>query len=137
MLVVDSSVWIDFFNGVPPTPARPAGGTLRRLLADGEVELLLPDLVAYEVLRGFRDERDFRQAQRLLAGVRAVDTGGAALAHAAAQHYRSLRAAGITVRSAVDVLIATYCIEHDVSLLHDDRDFEPFEQHRGLKAWRH
>jgi predicted nucleic acid-binding protein len=64
-------------------------------------------------------------------------TGGAALALAAAQHYRSLRASGVTVRSALDVLIAAYCIEQDYALLHRDRDFDAFEELRGLRRWQH
>lgn len=127
MLVVDSGVWIDFFNGAPS----PARATLRRVLADGEVEVLVPDLVLYEVLRGFL------QAQRLLQGLSVVPTGGAALATAAAGHDRALRAAGITVRSPLDVLLASYCIAQDHLLLHADRDFDAFEPLRGLRCWRH
>lgn len=133
MLVVDSSVWIDFFNGAPS----PARATLRRLLADGEAEIIVPDLVLYEVLRGFREERHFLQVQALMAALTVESTGGEALALRAAAHYRSLRAAGITVRSAVDVLIAAFCIERGYTLLHADRDFDAFEAQRGLRAWRH
>ncbi|MBC5786123.1 PIN domain-containing protein [Ramlibacter sp. USB13] len=133
MVVVDSGVWIDFFND------RPGAGTdaLDRLLQDGEVRLVVPDLVLYEVLRGFRHEREFRQARVLMESVGVESTGGAALALEAAQHYRSLRAAGVTVRSPVDVLIATFCIENGYVLLHRDRDFDAFEELRGLRAWRH
>ena len=133
MLVVDSSVWIDFFNGAPS----PARATLRRLLGDGETEIVVPDLVLFEVLRGFRDERHYLQAESLMLTLTVESTGGAALALKAAQHYRSLRAAGITVRSAVDVLVATFCIDRGYSLLHADRDFDAFEATRGLRAWRH
>ncbi|HSV47520.1 MAG TPA: PIN domain nuclease [Ramlibacter sp.] len=133
MLVVDSSVWIDFFNG----KAGPEGDTLRRLLRDGEVRIVVPDLVLYEVLRGFRLEREFRQARTLLEGLDVEVAGGVGLALQAAQHYRSLRAAGFTVRSGVDVLLASFCIENGYSLLHKDRDFDAFEQLRGLRAWRH
>jgi len=133
MLVVDSSVWIDFFNGAP-TPAR---ATLRRLLADGEVQIIVPDLVLYEVLRGFRAERHYLQAQALMATLTVESTGGEVLAVRAAAHYRSLRAVGITVHSAVDVLVAAFCIERGYTLLHADRDFDAFEAQRGLRAWRH
>ena len=133
MLVVDSSVWIDFFNGAPS----PARATLRRLLGDGETEIVVPDLVLFEVLRGFRDERHYLQAESLMLTLTVESTGGAALALKAAQHYRSLRAAGITVRSAVDVLVATFCIDRGYALLHADRDFDAFEATRGLRAWRH
>lgn len=133
MLVVDSGVWIDFFNGRPSL----AGATLRRLLADGDAEIVVPDLVLYEVLRGFRQERDYLQAETLLSGFTPADTGGTALARQAARHYRSLRAAGITVRSSIDVLLAAFCIQRGFTLLHADRDFDAFEASQGLRAWRH
>lgn len=133
MLVVDASVWIDFFNG-RESPGRVA---LRRLLNEGEVRVVVPDLVLYEVLRGFRHERDHRNARALMESLDIEVIGGHALAVSAAQHYRALRAHGITVRSAVDVLVATFCIENDYALLHDDRDFTAFEQLRGLRAWIH
>lgn len=132
MVVVDSSVWIDFFNGA----ANPARDALHRLLADGEVEIVVPDLVLFEVLRGFRHERDHREAQRLLQGLTMASTGGPALALAAAQHYRALRAQGYTVRGPIDVLLAAFCIDSDCALLHSDRDFDALEALRGLKVWR-
>lgn len=131
MLVVDSSVWIDFFNGA----WNPALASLRRLLDAGEVRIVVPDLVLFEVLRGFRSERDLRDARVLMEGLHIEETGDAALAIAAAQHYRSLRSVGITVRSALDVLVASFCIERNYALLHRDRDFEGFEQHRGLRVF--
>ena len=133
MVVVDSSVWIDYFNGV----WNASNATLRRLLDQGEVRLVVPDLVLFEVLRGFRNERDLRQARLLMESLSVEDTGGAAMALATAQHYRSLRAAGITVRSALDVLVASFCIERDYALLHRDRDFDSFESLRGLRTWTH
>lgn len=132
MLVVDSGVWIDFFGGTPT----PQGATLRRLLQEGEVRIVVPDLVLYEVLRGFRHEREFRQARVLLEGVGVESVGGPEIAVLAAQHYRHLRTAGITVRRSIDVLIATFCIESGYALLHRDRDFDAFEA-RGLRAWAH
>jgi len=133
VLVVDSSVWIDYFTS-NPSPAR---DTLRRLLHDGEVRVVVPDLVLFEVLRGFRLEREFRQARALMESLSIEPVGGAGIALEAAQHYRSLRAAGVTVRSGIDVLIATFCIENGYSLLHRDRDFDAFESVRGLRSWRH
>ncbi|MFN0185704.1 MAG: PIN domain nuclease [Aquabacterium sp.] len=133
MVVVDSSVWIDFFNGTDT----PATGTLAGLLQAGELRLVVPDLVLFEVLRGFRLEREHRQALALLESLDVESTGGMALALEASRHYRALRAIGYTVRSAVDVLVASFCIERDYALLHDDRDFEPFEAQRGLKVWSH
>ena len=133
MLVVDSSVWIDYFSGAPS----PARDTLRRLLGEGEVRLVVPDLVLFEVLRGFRREREFRQARSLMESLSIEPVGGAAIALEAAQHYRSLRSMGFTVRNGADVLIATFCIENGYTLLHKDRDFDAFEELRGLRAWRH
>lgn len=133
MVVVDSGVWIDFFNGAD-TPERKA---LRRLLVRGEVTLVVPDLVLYEVLRGFRLERDYLQAEKLMLSMAVESTGGQGLAQRAAMHYRSLREQGITVRSAIDVLLATFCIDRGYTLLHRDRDFDAFEELRGLRAWRH
>ncbi len=132
MLVVDSSVWIDYFSG----NEHPARNTLRRLLREAEVRVVVPDLVLFEVLRGFRSDRELRQARALMEGLSIEAVGGAAIALEAAQHYRSLRALGLTVRSGIDVLIATFCIERGYALLHRDRDFDAFER-RGLRAWRH
>lgn len=133
MLVVDSSVWIDFFNDVD----HPAVEMLQQLLDHGEVRIVVPDLVLFEVLRGFRFESDLRQARRLFESLSIEPTGDAQLALAAVHHYRGLRARGITVRSAIDVLVASYCIENDYALLHCDRDFDAFEQLRGLRGWSH
>jgi len=133
VLVVDSSVWIDYFNGTP----NPARAVLRKLLDDGDLRLVLPDLVMFEVLRGFRDERDFRQARLLFESLDVEEAGGAELALVAAQHSRSLRAVGVTPPSSTDVLVAAFCIENDYALLHCDRDFDAFVELRGLRSWRH
>ena len=133
MLVVDSSVWIDFFNNTE----HPAVDLLQQLLDHGEVRLVVPDLVLFEVLRGFRQEHSHRQARRLMESLSVEAAGGVDVALAAAQHYRSLRAQGVTVRSPIDVLVASFCIERDYALLHRDRDFLAFEDLRGLRSWRH
>jgi predicted nucleic acid-binding protein len=131
MLVVDSGVWIDFFNGRDSQ----ATADLADLLQAGELTLIVPDLVLFEVLRGFRFERDYRQARVLLGGLSVESTGGAAIAEQAAEHYRILRAAGFTVRSPIDVIVAAFCIERNYTLLHGDRDFVAFERLRGLRCW--
>ena len=131
MLVVDSSVWIDYFSG----NESPARDVLRRVLRDGEIRVVVPDLVLFEVLRGFRLERELRTARGLLESLSLEVVGGSGLVIEAVQHYRSLRAAGITVRSSIDVLIATFCIENDYALLHRDRDYRGFVQ-RGLHVWQ-
>lgn len=133
MLVVDSSVWIDFFNDA----SHPAVELLDQMLDRGEVRIVVPDLVLFEVLRGFRHEHDHRNARRLMESLHIESTGGADLALVAAQHYRSLRAQGVTVRNGIDVLVAAFCIENDYALLHRDRDFEAFEERRGLRGWKH
>ena len=133
MLVVDSGVWIDFFADRPTV----ACDELDRLLQDGQTRLIVPDLVLFEVLRGFREERAMRQARLLLQTVGVEACGGESVALAAAEHYRHLRARGITVRSSLDVLIAAFCIENDYLLLHGDRDYDGFATHRGLRVWGH
>lgn len=133
MLVVDSSVWIDWFRDARVAHVE----LLAHLLDRGEVRLVVPDLVLFEVLRGFRHERDHRQARLLLQGLSVEAASSPELAYSAAQHYRSLRAHGFTPRSPVDVLVASFCIERDYALLHADRDFDAFEAHRGLRVWRH
>ena len=133
MLVVDSSVWIDYFADRPVA----ACDELDRLLQDGHTRLVVPDLVLYEVLRGFRHERAMRQARLLLLTLSVESCGGEDVARAAAEHYRHLRARGITVRSSIDVMIAAFCIEQDYLLLHSDRDYDAIATHRGLRVWGH
>lgn len=133
MLVVDSGVWIDFFNGA----GHPAAAVLDHMLNAGEVRIVVPDLVLFEVLRGFRHERDHRQARLLMESFDVEDLCGADMARHAAAHYRALRAQGVTVRSSIDVLVASFCIERDYALLHRDRDYQAFAQRRGLRTWEH
>jgi predicted nucleic acid-binding protein len=133
VLVVDSSVWIDFFNA-RATPERDA---LRALLAQGAVRIVVPDLVLFEVLRGFRNEREFRQASQLLHELDVEQTLDPQLALEAAGHYRQLRARGVTVRKGVDVLLATFCARHGYLMLHRDRDFDALSTVTGVNAWRH
>lgn len=133
MVVADSSVWIDFFNAQP----NPARDELRRMLGEGAVRIVVPDLVLFEVLRGFRHERELRQAQALMGSLSIEAACSPELAMQAMAHYRSLRAAGVTPRDGIDVLVAAFCIERNYLLLHRDRDFTAFETHRGLRGWRH
>ena len=133
MVVADSGVWIDFFNA----QANPAREVLRRMLHEGDTRLVVPDLVLFEVLRGFRDEREQRQARALMMSLDVEPVSSVELCLQAAQHYRDLRKVGVTVRSSIDVLVATFCIEHDYLLLHRDRDFQAFQEQRGLRGWRH
>ena len=131
MLLVDRSVWIDFFRG-SDTPEKNA---LKSLLADGSSEIVVPDLVLYEVLRGFRHQRDYRNAAQLMRGFIWESAFSPELAQEAAQHYRAMVGQGFTIRSALDVMIGAFCIERDYTLLHNDRDFETMHNLRGLKVW--
>ncbi|MBP8145086.1 type II toxin-antitoxin system VapC family toxin [Pseudorhodoferax sp.] len=132
MVVVDSSVWIDHFNG------RDTPGTrgLTALLRDGEARLVVPDLVLFEVLRGFRHDEAHREASEALGALGVEVVGGAPLAHRAAQMYRNLRRLGITVRSPIDALLAAFCLQRGYALLHADRDFDAYATHHGLHCWR-
>lgn len=128
MILVDSSVWIDYFRGT----ATPQTDKLDSLLG---VELIATgDLILAEVLQGFTDERDFNQAKKLMTALVLVELGGAELAIQAARNFRTLRARGITVRKTIDTLIATRCIENGLPLLYSDRDFEPFVEYLGLRS---
>lgn len=133
MILVDSSAWIDFFNGSDTPEAQ----RLAELLEDGAAPLGMADLVLFELLRGFRHPQDFLAARAALAALPVVEIGGERNAAAAAEHYRALRALGVTIASPVDVLLASYCIEHGHALLHSDRDFDALETLRGLRVWRH
>lgn len=128
MIVVDTSVWVDYFNGAPT----PQADTLEALL--GVQEILVGDLILTEILQGFREERDFRRALRLLQSFTIVTMLGPELALRSAQHYRTLRKRGVTVRKTIDVIIGTYCIAHQLPLLHNDQDFIPMAQHLGLRS---
>ena len=127
MIVVDSSVWIDYFNG----NATAESDRLDRYL--GTQLILVGDLILAEVLQGFRRDADHRSARAALANFPVESMVGPARALRAADHYRSLRARGVTVRKTIDVMIATFCIEESHALLFSDRDFEPFVAHLGLQ----
>ena len=126
MWIVDSSVWIDYFNGT----ASPQVALLDHAL--GNRSLALGDIILCEVLQGFRDDGDFSMAQSALLTFPIFALGGQDVALQAAANYRTLRTRGITVRKTIDCLIATFCIERGFALLHSDRDFAPFEEHLDL-----
>ncbi len=128
MILVDSSVWIDYFNGL----ATRQTDRLDELL--GSDLLLTGDIILAEVLQGFRDDRDFRRAARALDGLEFRAMLGRDIALKSAANYRALRAQGVTVRKTIDMLIATFCIENGHELLHADRDFDPIERHLGLRT---
>lgn len=128
MILVDSSVWIDYFNGA----VTPQTEKLDHLL--GSEPLAIGDLILTEVLQGFTEEPEFEQARRLLTSLTVVDLGGQDVAVQAARHFRVLRRVGITIRKTIDSVIATRCILSNYDLLHCDRDFGPFVKHLGLRS---
>jgi len=128
MILVDSSVWIDFFRDTPTPQAEWLDHNL------STHKLLVGDLILAEVLRGFSDDRGFDEAHRLLGRLSVVMLGGEAIAVQSARNFRRLRSLGVTIRGTVDVIIATRCIADGLTLLHSDRDFEPFEAHLGLQV---
>ncbi|MFC3052378.1 type II toxin-antitoxin system VapC family toxin [Kordiimonas pumila] len=128
MILVDSSVWIDFFRGKQSRET----DLLDRCL--GTEPLLTGDLIITEVLQGFKHERDFRKARAALGQLEFAPMVGAEIALKSAENYRRLRQQGITVRKTIDVLIATFCIENGHTLLHSDRDFDVMVDSLGLKT---
>lgn len=126
MIVVDSSVWISYFNGV-------AGSEVERLDDYLVSELIIVgDLVLAEVLQGFRRDRDYEAARQALTRFGIESMIGPDNAVSSAENYRALRRRGVTVRKTIECLIATFCIERGHRLLFSDRDFHPFVDHLGL-----
>ncbi len=128
MTIVDTTVWIDYFGGI----ANRHTLWVRREV--GVISLALVDLIFCEVLQGIRDDGEFARVRDRLMTLPILDTGGSAFALAAARNYRLLRERGRTIRTTIDCLIATFCIESGHELLHRDRDFDPFETHLGLSV---
>jgi predicted nucleic acid-binding protein len=127
MLVVDSSVWIDYFNG------RPTAETDLLDAALAEEMLTVGDIMLAEVLQGFRSDRHYRIARDLLLSLNTVNMLNTSIALMSAEYYRKLRRKGATVQQTTDCIIATWCIENQLPLLHCDRDFQPFHDYLGLK----
>ena len=128
MLVVDSTVWIDYFNG----RVTPQTDYLHNAVAF--LPILVGDLILTEVLQGFRQDADFEAARQAMGKFSQASLVTSALAVQSARNFRFLRQKGITVRKTIDSLIATYCIENSHDLLHSDADFDPYEQFLGLSV---
>ena len=128
MILVDSSVWIDYFRGASTAQTAKLDSLLPR------ERLAIGDLVVAEVLCGFRDDKAFERARKVLEAFKLIELGGYRIALQAAKNYRLLKARGISVRKTIDCIIATKCIDDGLSLLHSDRDFAPFVEHLGLKS---
>ena len=128
MIIVDTTVWIDYLRGT----ANPHTDWLDRELS--QQRLGLTDLILCEILQGVREDSTFARVQRDMCRFEVFATGGVELAVASAQNFRSLRTRGCTIRKTIDCLIATFCLSAGHSLLHRDHDFDPFEKHLGLRV---
>jgi predicted nucleic acid-binding protein len=128
VILVDSSVWIDYFRG----DETPQTSKLEELLS--VQTLAIGDLILTEVLQGFSNDKDFNEARKELTRLDIVELGGEDVAIKAAKNYRTLRKLGFTIRKTIDTIIATRCIEDGYTLLHNDSDFVPFEKHLGLRV---
>ncbi len=128
MVIVDTTVWIDFLAG---TPNPQTAWILREA---GRQPIGMINLILCEILQGIRRDSEFIRTQDLLSGFDTFDTAGGKSAIATAQNYRYLRQRGYTVRKTIDCYIATFCISGGHQLLHRDRDFDPFEKHLGLRV---
>ena len=127
MILVDSSVWIGYFNGkISPQ-------TDRLDSALGKEIIIVGYLILAEVLQCFKSDSDFNKAKKLLSNFRFMEMLGLKLAVKSAENYRLLRKKGVTVRKTIDVIIGTFCIHYNISLLHDDQDFDPLTKLLGLK----
>lgn len=128
MVLVDTSVWIDFFNGQATAHTEKLDSLLSSTI------VVVGDLILAEVLQGFRADKDYKLAKKLLQELELVSLCNGAYAIKSADHYRLLRKKGITIRKTIDCLIATYCIENKLPLLYSDNDFDPFTKHLSLKS---
>ena len=127
MILVDSSVWIDYFNG------RKTGKTDWLDSALGNEQIIMGDLILAKVLQGFQSDNDFKIAKKLLLTFPFMEMVGQELAIKSALNYRLLRKKGVTVRKTIDVMIGTFCLNYQLTLLHDDRDFDPIEKYLNIK----
>ena len=128
MILVDSSVWINYFNGK---------NTWQTVILDqmlSQIPLFAGDLVLIEVLQGFRKENEYNKAKEVMSILACKQLGGYEIAIKSAENYRKLRRKGVTVRKTIDVIIGTFCINENIPLLHDDKDFEPMVKYLGLKS---
>lgn len=128
MVLVDSSVWINYFNGNTTWQTE----ILDQMLL--QIPLFTGDLILTEVLQGFRKDNEYNKAKKIMSILSCKQMVGYELAIKSAENYRKLRKKGITVRKTIDVIIGTFCINENIPLLHDDKDFEPMVKHLSLKS---
>lgn len=130
MIIADTSVWIDYVRGIDAPHTN---------ILDYELEhnrIITGDILIAEFLQGFRSERDYKAAKQIMESLEYRDFVGKDIAIQAAANFRKLRKNGITIRKTIDVIIATFCIENDFELIHNDRDFDPMEHYLGLRVRR-
>lgn len=128
MIVADTSVWIDYFNGIEA----PYTNILDEDLQNNRI--VIGDLIIAELLQGFKSEKEYNLAKNLIEHLEYRDFVGKEIAIQTAENYRYLRKKGITVRKTIDVIIATFCVENNYQLIHNDRDFDVMEKYLGLKV---
>lgn len=131
MIMIDTSVWIDYFNGKESKETN----ILDEILAEGNA--VIGDLILLEILQGFRTDKDYNLAKKNLKNLDQYELFGKQMVDKCATNYRSLRKKGITIRKTADVIIATFCIENNMPLLFSDRDFLPFVEHLKLDTISH
>jgi predicted nucleic acid-binding protein len=128
MVLVDTSVWIDYFRG----SNSPQANKLDELLEDERIAT--GDLIIAELMQGFRTKSQIATARNIISRLEYFDLVGKDIAFKAAENYRFLRKEGITIRKTIDIVIGTFCIENGFKLLHADHDFEPRTEYLGLVA---
>ncbi len=128
MIFLDSTVLIDYFNGRNNWQVEVLDSILGREL------VVIGDYVLTEVLQGIRNDKEYQKARTILLSFPCFDIGGKEIALQSVKNYRFLRKKGITVRKTIDTIIATFCIENKLTLLHNDKDFDPFSKYLKLKA---
>jgi predicted nucleic acid-binding protein len=129
MIFLDSTVLVDYFNGTNNWQVDVLDSILGREL------VVIGDYVLTEVLQGFRSDKEYQKAKTILLSFPCFDIGGKEMALQSAKNYRYLRKKGVTVRKTIDSMIATFCIENKLTLLHNDKDFEPFVKYLKLKVY--
>lgn len=128
MIMVDTSVWIDYFNNIDTQETAILDNVL------GKQEVVIGDLIMLEILRGFRADKDYNTVKKYLSCLHQYNMLNTELALKSAEHYRKLRKKGITIRKTADIIIATFCIDKKLPLLYTDRDFDPFYKYLNLKS---
>ena len=129
MIFLDSTVLIDYFNGRNNWQVKVLDSIL------GKELVVIGDYVLTEVLQGFRNEKEYQKAKTILLTFPCYAIGGKEMALQSAKNYRYLRKKGITIRKTIDTMIATFCIENKFTLLHNDKDFEPFKKYLNLESY--